>query len=337
MKMSLKILLSEKYRPKTFADLVGNTDIIKEIAEMVKNKNIPHLLLSGNAGLGKTSLALVIANKLYNGVTKFNVKEVNASDENGIAVMRGPVKVWAEQAKPVYQTINGKSVEICSFKLVILDEADNMTPQAMAALRRTMEKWHKKNRFIIICNYKWKIIDPIISRCSVYDFQAIKPEEMFDRVQFICEQEKIDIDKKSIEYICQQSNGDMRSVFNNYLERLKLIKGKIPLSKVKRFDVDLSISQKILKESLNGRFLKGRQAFEVGLKRGYNIRQLIKDISEYSAKNGYPNAMKGDISLAALESEKLIIDGCTTEIVTAGLVARLMKIGKYYLELKNNE
>jgi replication factor C small subunit len=297
---------------------------------MVKEKNIPHLLFSGNAGIGKTSAAMVIVNTLYNGVLKRNILELNASDERGIDTIRNRVKPWAKRSKPVKDK-DGNI--ICEFQIVILDEVDNMTAPAQAALRRTMEEFHKNCRFILICNFPWKIIEPVIDRCVPYEFKQITPEEKIDRTTFICEQENIQLESESIEYICHHSNS-MRDVMNKYLERLRSIKGKIPLSKVKRFTPDLSIAEKILRESLNGRFLSGRQAFEVGLKRGYNIKQIINDINSYSVSNGYLDMMKGDISLTCLESEKLLLGGSTSVLVIDGLVARLMKIGEHYRKLK---
>lgn len=328
--MNENIQLTEKYRPKSFADLIGNPDIMKDLAKMVKEKNIPHLCFTGNAGIGKTSAALVIAKLLYNGVTKRNILEINASDENGIAVMRERVKPWAKRSKPVKDE---KGNIICNFQIIILDEFDNTTAPAQAALRRTMEQYHTYCRFILICNYKWKIIVPILSRCSVYDFKNIKPAEMIDRLTYICSQENIELEPNAIEYICKQSNGDMRIALNNYLERIRTVKGKIPLSKIKKFDNDYSIAQKVLKESLNGRFLSGRQAFEVGLKRGYTFKQIIKDISNYSAKNGYPDIMKGDIALNCAETEQALLNGGTEVVVYSALVARLMQIGDKYREL----
>ncbi|HDJ96743.1 MAG TPA: AAA family ATPase, partial [Candidatus Aenigmarchaeota archaeon] len=147
---------AEKYRPKTFDDIINQEHVVKRLKAFVKEKNIPHMLFAGPAGTGKTTSALVLARELYGNAWRQNVYELNASDARGIDVIRSQVKEFARM----------KAIGEVPFKIIILDEADNMTPDAQQALRRIMEDYTNVTRFILLCNYSSKIIDPIQSRCA---------------------------------------------------------------------------------------------------------------------------------------------------------------------------
>ena len=145
---------TEKYRPTIFSEIVGQDEIIKRVQSLTNTLNIPHLLFAGPAGIGKSTLALVIVKELFKADWKENYLELNASDERGINVVREKVKSFART----------KSLGNIPFKVIFLDEADALTPEAQQALRRTMENYSANCRFILSCNYSSKIIDPIQSR-----------------------------------------------------------------------------------------------------------------------------------------------------------------------------
>ena len=166
---------TEKYRPKSFADVVGQKDIIEKVAAFVKSGNMPHLLFSGPAGVGKTTLSLVIARELFGDSWQQNTLELNASDERGIDVVRVKVKDFART----------KAIGNVPFKLIYLDESDALTREAQQALRRTMENYTRTCRFILSCNYSSKILDPIQSRCAVFRFKPLTREEIFSVVDSI--------------------------------------------------------------------------------------------------------------------------------------------------------
>ncbi|MEK6905341.1 MAG: AAA family ATPase, partial [Nanoarchaeota archaeon] len=130
---------TEKYRPATFADIKGQKEIVEKIKAFVTSKNMPHLLFSGPAGVGKTTLSLVIARELFGENWRENTLELNASDERGIDVVRVKVKDFART----------KAIGEVPFKLIYLDESDALTREAQQALRRTMENYTKTCRFIL--------------------------------------------------------------------------------------------------------------------------------------------------------------------------------------------
>lgn len=317
----METMLVELYRPHTFDEIVGNEKIVKDIKEKVLNNNIPHLMFAGSPGTGKTTMAHVIINELYKGVTKRKFIEINASDENGIEVIRSTVKDFARYSN---------STEEVDFKIIVLDECDELTPKAQAALRRIMEKYFRHCRFILICNYKWKIIDPIQSRCSVYEFGRIDPTSIITRLNDICLKESIKISIEALRYIAEKCNGDMRTALNSYLEKVRLKKEQITLEDVKSIEIDVTYALNILKNALNGKFINARQSFFNAIKNGNQVKPILIKIASLTEDQPYIEYMKGDIAESCLNSEKLLLDGCSEELIIAGFINRIMKIGRIY-------
>jgi len=207
---------TEKYRPKDFSDVKGQKGVVSRTKAFVKQKNMPHLLFSGPAGVGKTTLALVIAKQLFGDVWRTNLLELNASDERGIDVIRNKVKDFART----------KAVGNVPFKIIYLDECDALTKEAQQALRRTMENFTNTCRFILSCNYSSKIIDPIQSRCAIFRFRNLSKEDTFSMVEFIAKNESLHIDQKAKEAIFLISEGDLRRA-ENLLQSAAALSNKI--------------------------------------------------------------------------------------------------------------
>ena len=194
----------EKHRPKNFDEMIGQEDIVKRAEAFVKQRNMPHLLFAGPPGVGKTTLSLMIAKKLFGDNWQQNFMETNASDERGIDVVRNKIKDFAK-------TISLGNVP---FKIIYLDEADALTKEAQQALRRTMENFSNTTRFILSCNYSSKVIDPIQSRCTVFRFKPLTKDDLKSYIQRIAKEEKLKIDAKALDAVVELSDGDARKACN---------------------------------------------------------------------------------------------------------------------------
>lgn len=199
----------ERFRPQTLNDIVSHENIIISLKNMIKNKQLPHLLFCGQSGTGKTSTIIACAKDLY-GDNNYDmmVLEINASEERGIDVIRGKVKDFI-LTKGVFLKENS-----CLFKLVILDEADAMTSDAQAMLRSVIEKYTVNVRFCLICNHIKKINPAIQSRCTVFKFSPLKQVDIVKKINAISKEMNVKINKSGIDMIVKIAKGDMRKVLN---------------------------------------------------------------------------------------------------------------------------
>ncbi|GME72447.1 unnamed protein product [Ambrosiozyma monospora] len=178
------------------------------------------MLFYGPPGTGKTSTILAMAKELYGPtLMKSRVLELNASDERGISIIRDKVKTFARLSVSNPTTEDKAKYPCPPYKLIILDEADCMTGDAQSALRRTMETYSGITRFCLICNYVTRIIDPLASRCSKFRFKSLDENSALARLQYICGQEKIDVQESSLKQVLRISEGDLRRAIN-YLQSL---------------------------------------------------------------------------------------------------------------------
>ncbi|KAG1746531.1 P-loop containing nucleoside triphosphate hydrolase protein [Suillus paluster] len=194
----------EKYRPVTLDDVVSHKDITTTIVKFIEKNRLPHLLFYGPPGTGKTSTILAVARRIYGAEYKKQILELNASDDRGIDVVREQIKQFAET-----RTLFSKG-----FKLIILDEADMMTQQAQAALRRVIEQYTKNVRFCIICNYVNKIAPAIQSRCTRFRFSPLPIPEVEKRVNSVVEAENVNLTEDGKKALLKLSKGDMRRALN---------------------------------------------------------------------------------------------------------------------------
>lgn len=189
---------NEKYRPQTLDTYVGNDTVKATFQQYIDTNDVPHLLLYGDAGSGKTTLAKIVANT----IAKDNYIYINASDENSVDTVRDKIKQFAS------------SIGFGGLKLIILDECDYMTPNAQAALRNVIETFSKTTRFILTCNYVDKIIDPIQSRCQIFNIVPPSKKEVAQHLVKILDGENVKYEKDNLATIINQSYPDIRRVIN---------------------------------------------------------------------------------------------------------------------------
>lgn len=203
--MSTNIPWVDKYRPPTLSGLVHHSEIVKTLKNIAHSGEMPNMLFYGPPGSGKTSAILALTEELF-GLNKHDrVLELNASDDRGINTVRNDIITYAKQV--ISTPIKGHPCP--TFKVIILDEADAMTPDAQSALRKIMEM-SPNVKFCVICNYIDKIIGPIISRCMQFRFSHVSREAMNERLNYICKCENISVDCDVINAIIDISEGDLR-------------------------------------------------------------------------------------------------------------------------------
>ncbi len=263
---------TEKYRPKTLDEVVGQQNAVKRLKSYVKAGNMPHLLFSGPAGVGKTTSAIALARDMFGDKWRNNFYELNASDERGIDVVRVNIKEYARTAP-----FGG-----APFKIIFLDEADALTSDAQAALRRTMEKYSSTCRFILSCNYSSKIIDPIQSRCAIFRFTRPSEEDITAYLKRIIEGEKIDIDDDALRQIVLVSEGDVRKAVNTLQVAASFADGgKIDIQRIYEATAmaDPSDVRRMVGSAIEGEFMESRRILDkLLIDQGLSGEDIIKAI-----------------------------------------------------------
>ncbi|KAJ2261873.1 Subunit of heteropentameric Replication factor C (RF-C) [Coemansia sp. RSA 376] len=216
----------EKYRPKNIDDITAQEEVVQVLRKSLETKNLPHLLFYGPPGTGKTSTILALTRDMYGPeAAKTRVLELNASDERGISVVREKVKTFARavvsQADPRYPSP--------PYKIVILDEADSMTTDAQAALRRIIEKYSRITRFCLICNYVSRIIEPLASRCTKFRFKSLPREQAVARVEHVASVESVNCREGAVAALVDCAAGDLRRAIMSLQSAARMVHGDVAL------------------------------------------------------------------------------------------------------------
>lgn len=310
---------TEKYRPSKFSEVVGQGDIIKRVEALTNSLNIPHLLFAGPAGTGKSTLALIVVKTLFGKDWKENYLELNASDERGIQIVREKVKNFART----------KSIGTVPFKVIFLDEADALTPEAQQALRRTMENYSATCRFILSCNYSSKIIDPIQSRCAIFRFKLLEKKDIEEYLKRIVENERLSISPESFEMIYEGSEGDCRRATNLIQSTASISPNITPqlvetiISGAKPKDIKV-----VLDYALSGDFLKSREKLlDVMLKESISGQDVIKSIQKEIWNLPIEPTIKVKLTEKTGEAEFRIVEGSDPFIQLQALLASFVLAG----------
>ena len=309
----------EKYRPRNLDEVAGQREIVDRLKTYAASRSLPHLLFTGTAGVGKTTCAVALARELFGDTWSMNFRELNASDERGIDVVRTQIKQFA-RTSPLGDA---------EFKVLFLDEADALTNDAQAALRRTMENYAESCRFILSCNYSSKIIDPIQSRCAIYRFRPLTEEAVREQMDRIAANEGITIEEPAYAAITYVAQGDMRKAINA-LQGAAIVSPTVTPANVYAVTSTAKPEEiaKLTALCRDGDFETAeRMLQDLMYNKGIAPNELLNQLyREVSTSDSYEKVVKTDLIDAIGETDFRLSEGANADIQMDALIARFIKI-----------
>lgn len=319
----MKEIWVEKHRPKSLDEVVGQEEVVERLKAYVKTRSLPHLLFAGPAGTGKTTCAIALTRELFGENWTLNFNELNASDERGIDVVRTKIKSFARMA-PIGEG---------GFRVIFLDEADALTADAQAALRRTMEKFTTTCRFILSVNYSSKIIEPIQSRCAVFRFRPLKDEAIDKYLARIAKEEGLTITKEGMGALIYIAQGDLRKATNS-LQVAASISETVDEDTLYRVAATARPERimELLDKSMEGDFMAARSVLDdLMIEYGLSGEDLIKQIHRTIFDLSIPDDIRVKLIDKIGEVEFRMIEGSNERIQLENLISNFVLAG---LEMK---
>jgi len=315
----------EKYRPRNLSEIVGLRDIVDSLKAFLRNpRTMPHLLLAGIPGTGKTTAALCIARELYGQNWKTFTLELNASDERGIDTVRDRIKDFSRYSRAAFGDV--------PFALIILDESDQMTGPAQTALRRIMETSSRTCRFILICNQSSKIIEPIQSRCAIFRFSKLDKNAMVEHLKNIAQKEKLSLSEEAAERIAEYSEGDLRHAINALQTAAVYREGIIDEKTVLQVIGEASPKQVqlMINKALNGDFMEARKMmYDLIGTYGFSGSEIVRQMQRELIKVSYLSAEeKAELTNVVGEYDFRLTQGANPDIQLSALLAQFSKFRK---------
>jgi replication factor C subunit 2/4 len=305
----------EKYRPDNLDGIIEHEEIISILRKAIITGKLQHLLLYGPPGTGKTSTIHAVTNELFGPrVIHDRVIELNASDDRGIGTVRNKIISFAKtsigSSDPDYPCPK--------FKIVILDEADTMTEEAQAALRKIIEKMSTITRFCFICNYADRIIEPISSRCMKLKFKSIRSEFILKKLKYIVDKENLNVSDECLEALIEISEGDARRTIMNLQNLQYLIKYNKNITKNDIIQMNGNIEKDKFKnfwKICSGGTINQIKTLSLDLCReGYVIKSIMKHLMKSVMESNTDEKTKSKILLELCDTDRKLSEGCTESL-----------------------
>jgi len=314
----------EKYRPERIDDVAQQDEVVSALRNSLETGELPNLMFYGPPGTGKTTVALALMKQFFGKDWRLRVKELNASDDRGIHAVREKVKTFAQLA--IGTTEAGLASSKAKFRVVILDEADSMTHDAQAALRRIMEEFVHVTRFIIICNYVSKIIEPLHSRCSKFRFQLVSGEFQKSRLLYICQQEGVKLQAGAIDKLIALSKGDMRCAVTMLQTAVSFYE---EVDEESLIEVACAVPDKQVERLI--RFTRSatstdemQQIVRAFLQEGYSSQQVMERLLDAVTKEAsVPDLTKARCAMLFSQVDERLTQGCDEELQLLYLFSHL--------------
>lgn len=308
------VMWVERHRPETLDDIVGNDELVNQLKDWAESGDLPNVFLAGPAGTGKTATAAAYAKDFYGDDWRRNFLEMNASDERGIDIVRNRIKPEAEQAP----------AGDYPYTIIFLDEADQLTKDSQAALRRVMEQYTDRTRFILSGNYLNQIIDPIQSRCAIFRVSPMSDPELTDLLAEIAEKEGLDCTRDALETVVDYSEGDARKAINTL--QAASSGGRISTSGIDSVVglVDPETVERIVELAMGGEVDEAQEKLQIDLlKDGVDSQTLADEFLSVLRRADMPADSKVKAIDKLAETEARILNGGRPNIQWSGFVAHL--------------